>query len=385
VTRRNELPFSLQEYDDRLQKTLRRMEAAGVEVLLTSVPENIVYLTGYSTLGYFTYQILILTVDQKPILLTRALNVEKAEVDSCLENIEGYPDTEDPDDATYRVLAKYGLLKRRFGNQNDAWFFSVSRYKKLLRRLGVSDLTDCSGIIEHVRRIKSRAEIDYIRQAGRYCEASLRAAIEATRAGASENDVAAAAYHALYRAGSEFLGHEAQFVAGPAAGLGFECARRRLIAENDVVYMEAGATHNRYNCMLSRTVVVGKPAPKLIAMAEASRDALNAAKSAIRAGATSHDVDRAARSVIARAGFAKYFMHRTGYSIGIGLPPDWGEGRIMSINENDPTVLEAGMCFHLIPDLKAVHEGGAVFSEAVVVTENGHEPLTSFRQDLVFK
>jgi len=149
--------------------------------------------------------------------------------------------------------------------------------------------------------------------------------------------------------------------------------------------MEAGATHNRYNCMLSRTVVVGKPAPKLIAMAEASRDALNAAKSAIRAGATSHDVDRAARTVIAKAGFAKYFMHRTGYSIGIGVPPDWGEGRIMSINENDPTVLEAGMCFHLIPDLKAAQEGGAVFSEAVVVTENGHEPLTSFPQDLVFK
>lgn len=385
MTEANELPFSREEYAGRLDRVRRRMEEAGIEVLLTTVPENIVYLTGYSTLGYFTYQILILSLDQDPILLTRAINVEKAQVDSCLRLIEGYRDTDDPDAATHEVLERYRLLGKRMASQDDAWFFSVARYKKLLGRLGVADLADGSGLIEHVRRVKSPREIEYIRQAGRYCEASLRAAVEAAVPGASENDVAAAAYQAMYRAGSEFLGHEAQYVAGPAAGLGFECARRRPIRTDDVVYMEAGGTHNRYNCMLSRTVIVGQPDRKWIALAEASRDALNAAKGAIRAGVTSHEVDRAARTAMARAGCARYFTHRTGYSIGIGLPPDWGEGRIMSINENDPTVLEAGMCFHLIPDLKIVHEGGVVFSESVVVTERGHELLTDFPQEIFFR
>lgn len=379
------LPFSREEYASRLDKVRARMDAAGIEVMLTTVPENIVYLTGYSTLGYFTYQILMLSLAHDPILLTRAINVEKAQVDSCLRHIEGYADTEDADDATYRVLERYGLLGKRIGNQDDAWFLSVGRYKKLLRRLGVADLPDCSGIVEHVRRIKSAREIEYIRQAGRYCAASLRAAVEAARAGATDNDVAAAAYHALYQAGSEFLGHEAQFVTGPAAGLGFECARRRPIGQHDVVYMEAGGTHNRYNCMLSRTVIVGSPDPKWMAMARASRDALNAAKAAIRPGVTSHEVDLAARTAIGRAGFGRYFMHRTGYSIGIGVPPDWGEGRIMSINEHDPTILEAGMCFHLIPDLKVVHQGGVVMSEPVVVTATGHELLADFPQDIVVK
>ena len=376
------LPFTRDEYASRLARVRARMESAGIDVLLTTVPENIVYLTGYSTLGYFTYQILVVSLEHDPILLTRAINVEKAQVDSCLRNIEGYTDTEDPDDATYRVLERYRLLGTRISNQDDAWFFSVGRYKKLLRRLGVSDLPDGSGTIEQVRRVKSAREIDYIRQAGRYCESAMRAAIDAVTPGATENDVAAAAYGALYRAGSEFLGHEAQFVAGPAAGLGFECARRRPIRANDVVYMEAGGTHNRYNCMLSRTVVVGKPDPKLIAAAEASRDALEAAKAAIRPGVTSHEVDLAARTVMRKAGFARYFMHRTGYSIGIGVPPDWGEGRIMSINENDRTVLEPGMCFHLIPDLKFVNEGGVVSSESLAVTETGHELLSQFPREI---
>jgi Xaa-Pro dipeptidase len=385
VTEQTGLAFSREEYAARLARVRQGMEATGTEVMLTTVPENITYLTGYSTLGYFTFQVLILSLEHDPILLTRAINVEKAQVDSCLRQIEGYADTEDPDDATYAVLKKFGLLGKRISNQDDAWFFSVSRYKNLLRRLGVTDLPDGSGIIERVRRVKSLKEIAYIRQAGRYCAASLRAAIDAVAPGATDNDVAAAAYHALYKAGSEFLGHEAQFVAGPAAGLGFECARRRPIRANDVVYMEAGGTHNRYNCMLSRTVIVGKPDPKWMAMAEASRDALNAAKAAIRAGVTSHEVDLAARSVMRSADFGQYFMHRTGYSIGIGVPPDWGEGRIMSINANDPTILEAGMCFHLIPDLKVVHQGGVVLSESVAVTATGHELLTDFSQEIVVK
>lgn len=385
MTEPAELPFSREEYAHRLDQVRRRMDAAGIEVLLTTVPENIVYLTGYSTLGYFTYQLLVLALDREPILLTRAINVEKAQVDSCLRCIEGYQDTEDADLATHRVLEGYGLLGKRIANQDDAWFFSVARYKKLLRRLGVDDLADGSGLIEHVRRVKSPREVDYIRQAGRYCEASLRAAIAAAAPGATENDVAAAAYHAMYRAGSEFLGHEAQYVAGPAAGLGFECAKRRPIRADDVVYMEAGGTHQRYNCMLSRTVIVGTPDRKWIAMAEASRDALAAAVAAIRPGVTSHEVDGAARAVMGRAGLGRYFSHRTGYSIGIGLPPDWGEGRIMSINEHDPTVLEAGMCFHLIPDLKLVNQGGVVFSECVLVTETGHERLTEFPLEIFFK
>jgi Xaa-Pro dipeptidase len=385
MTVRNDLPFTVAEYGRRLDGVRRNMDQRGVDVMLTTVPENIVYLTGYHSLGYFTHQILIVPRHREPILLTRAINVDKARVDSCLQHIEGYRDTEDPNQATYDVLGKYGLIGQRIGSQDDAWFFSVARYKALRRRLAVEDLVDCSGVVEQVRRVKSPREIEYIREAGRYCAASLDAAIASVKPGVLETEVSAAGHHAMYRSGSEYPGHSPQFVAGAPAGLGFECAMRRAIQPNDVVYMEAGATHNRYNCMLSRTVIVGKPDPRWVAMCEASRDGLNAAKAKIRAGVTSAEVDFACREVIRRAGFAQYFTHRTGYSIGIGFPPDWGEGRIMSINEGDPTVLEAGMCFHLIPDLKATGEGGVVFSEAVVVTETGWDPLSAYPQEIFYK
>ena len=85
------------------------------------------------------------------------------------------------------------------------------------------------------------------------------------------------------------------------------------------------------------------------------------------------------------AGFVDGFEHRLGYSIGIGFPPDWGEGRIMSINENDPLVLEPGMCFHYIPDCKFPYQGGVVFSECLAVTETGYELLSDFASEIFYK
>ena len=381
------LPFVLGEYEARLAAVRRAVDAAGIEVLLVSAPENIVYLTGYHSLGYFTFQLLIVSLEAPPILVTRELNREKVLIDSCIERIEGYRDTDDPNDVTYAALAQHGLATKRIASQHDAWFFSVARYHALAARLGVAGLADGAGLVERARRLKSAREIAYIREAGRYGAASLDGAIDAVAPGVLETEVSAAAHDRLHRAGSEYLGHSAQFVAGTAAGLAFECAGRRPIGANDVVYMEAGGTHNRYNAMLSRTVMVGKPDRKWIAMAEASRDALAAAKAAIKPGVTSHEVDRAARETMRRAGFGEHFKHRTGYSVGIGFPPDWGEGRIMSINEDDPTVLEPGMCFHLIPDLKIAGPGGGgvVFSECVAVTEDGYAPLSEYSSEIVFK
>ena len=385
IPNREPLPFTDEEYAARLAAVRCNMEAAGVEVMLTAVPENIVYLTGYHSLAYFTFQLLVVPLDHPPILLVRGVARHKARIDSCLEHVVGYFDTVDPDEATYQLLSDYGLLGRRIGNQNDAWFFSPARYTKLVARLGFDELSDCSGLVETVRRRKSPREVEYLREAGRYCAASLEAAIDAVGPGVLETEISAAAHEALHRAGSEYLGHAAQFVAGPQAGLAFECAGRRPVAADDVVYMEAGGTHNRYNCMLSRTVIVGSPDPKWTAMAEASRDALEAAKAATRAGVTSHEVDRAGRKVMRDAGFLDGFEHRLGYSVGIGFPPDWGEGRIMSINENDPLVLEPGMCFHYIPDCKFPYQGGVVFSECLVVTETGYELLSDYPSQIFFK
>ena len=58
---------------------------------------------------------------------------------------------------------------------------------------------------------------------------------------------------------------------------------------------------------------------------------------------------RAARSIVEDAGLGDYWLHRTGYSMGVSFSPTWGEGEIMDLKANDPRTLVAGMVFHTVP------------------------------------
>jgi len=110
--------------------------------------------------------------------------------------------------------------------------------------------------------------------------------------------------------------------------------------------------------------------------------ALNAAIGAIRPGVTSASVDEACRRPIEAAGYEPYFRKRTGYSVGSAYAPSWGEGHIISLRKDDPTLLEPGMVFHMPPALRMPHRYGVGFSETVVVTESGCEVLTRYPREL---
>jgi Xaa-Pro dipeptidase len=131
-----------------------------------------------------------------------------------------------------------------------------------------------------------------------------------------------------------------------------------------------------------RTVVVNRPDQTCRRLEAVVREALEKAIAAIRPGTTCGEVDAACRDTIEAAGFGHGFRKRTGYSIGVAYAPDWGEGHIASLQPGDDTVLEPGMVFHLPPAIR-LPERCVGLSEIVLVTDPGHEVLTSFPRELL--
>ena len=82
-------------------------------------------------------------------------------------------------------------------------------------------------------------------------------------------------------------------------------------------------------------------------------------------------------------GWGDFNRIRSGYSIGISFPPDWGEGHILSLRAGEPRVLAPGMVFHLVPSLLIPGVGGFGVSDTVLVTESGCECLTQHPRELV--
>lgn len=105
------------------------------------------------------------------------------------------------------------------------------------------------------------------------------------------------------------------------------------------------------------------------------RTAQDAARTAVRAGASCSSVDRAAREVFERHGLDSYAIHRSGH--GIGLSPH--EPPYLRFDNDEP--LEKGMVVTIEPGIYVPGVGGFRHSDTAVVTSTGSELLTSFATD----
>lgn len=378
------LGFSLAEYrrrDDAVRQGMRRL---GIDALLVRGPENICYLTGYETPGYYKYHGLLLS-QEEPVLILRRFEEPNAWEFSWLARTVPIEDHEQPVQVTAQAIERMGLADKRIGVEKSGWFFSVEEYETLRSALPNATLVDASSAVERARVVKSEEEIAMMRRAARIADVATQAGIDAVAAGRTEDELAAEVHRVAILNGSEFMGLPPFVLSGERTCLPHGTWRGRTIRPGDHVYFEVSAAKFRYSAAIMRCVSVGEPNPRVRAMADAVIGGLEAGMAAIKPGVSCEAVDAACRSVIEKAGFGKYFTHRTGYSIGVNFPPDWGEGQILSLRRGEPTRLETNMTFHMVPLCLVYREVGVGFSATVRVTETGCEELTRLSRTLVVK
>ena len=104
--------------------------------------------------------------------------------------------------------------------------------------------------------------------------------------------------------------------------------------------------------------------------------AQKAAFDSIKPGVKALDVDRAARQLIAEAGFGEYFGHGLGHGIGLQIhEAPW-------LRPGSETVLEPGMVFTLEPGIYLPGWGGVRIEDNILVTSSGAEYLTGISREL---
>lgn len=376
-----EAAFEKAEFDRRVSRLRESMAGKGLDLLLTSGPENIFYLTGQQTPGYYMFQCLGIPAQGEPFLILRSLESMNARLKSVLTDIEGYADDAHPTAAVAASLKARGWSGKRVAIDRNSWFLTVNLYERLVQEFG--PLLDGSGLVEPLRRIKSAAELEQIERAAAANDAGMQAGLDATRMGASENDIAADIMAAAIRAGSEYLGMDPFVTSGPRGGVPHTTWRRRVIENFDLVALETCACYNRYHAALFRTVAIGKIPVEAEDMYKVCREGLDAAIEKLRPGNTCADVHNACQAVVDRHGYTAAYRKRTGYSIGISFSPDWGEGNILSLFHDVAVPLEPGMVFHVPAALRSYGKFTVAVSETVVVTKGAAKTLSRIGRDLI--
>ncbi len=385
------LPFSEGEFKRRLSSLRAIMGARGLEAIISFTPENLYYLTGHDSPGYYFYEACVVTLAQPPVNVLRRIEATNTLGRSWSRLAVSYEDREDPIQLTIELLHELGVLDKRIGVEAESWFVTPKRFSQLQRGIEQSggEVIDASGLIEGLRVIKSDEELAYIRAGARAVERAMRAAIGATHDGTDENEIAAATVAELIRAGGEYAGLPPVIASGPRTSLCHSTWSGRVVNRGDILNFELPGVVKRYCAALFRCGTIGPPVDEFVRMSGCVLETLEGVISAIRPGRTSNDVHSVHREVFAKHGYSDRLGHRTGYSLGINYPPDWGEGHIMSIWGADERPLEAGMVFHLVPGVLHLVPGerwlesyGLVISETVLVTDVGCEVVTDFPRDL---
>ena len=151
--------------------------------------------------------------------------------------------------------------------------------------------------------------------------------------------------------------------------------------EGEATIIELSGVYKRYHAPMARTVLLGKPDQLKIDTMKKTIEALQAGIDATKPGNKVDDVAQAFWKVLDKYGIEK--KSRTGYSIGIGYPPDWGE-HTLNIYKGDMTLLEPNVCLHMIAVMQ-FGDWGVEASEAIRVTDKGAELFCNMSKELHVK
>jgi ectoine hydrolase len=386
--------FTNQEYKSRLKKVQTSMQKKGIELLISQDPSNMNYLTGYDAWSFYYAQCVIIHVNaDEPICFVRNQDAGGAYIKTYLkdENIIKYHEKYihtwplHPYDALVDLIKDRKWDKLTVGLEMDSHYFTAYCYEKIKQGLPNAKIFDCERLVNWVRVVKSETEIKFMKAAAQITELGMKKAFDAINIGVRQCDAVSEIYTTLIKGTPEFGGDYSSIVPMIPTGKGTSASHltwsEDIFVDGEATIIELSGVNKKYHCPMARTILLGKPDQKKIDTMKKTNEALQAGIDSVKAGNTADDVAQAFWKVLDKYGIEK--TSRTGYSIGIGYPPDWGE-HTLNISKGDMTVLQPNVTFHMIAVMQ-FGNWGVEASEAIKVTDKGSELFCNFSKELHIK
>ena len=386
--------FTDEEYISRLKKVKDSMQKKGIDLLISQDPANMNYLTGYDAWSFYYAQCVLVHIDaDQPICFIRNQDVGGAYIKTYLreENIVQYSEKYihswplHPYDALVSFIKEKKWDNHSIGLEMDSHYFTAYCYEKIRKGLPNSKISDCERLVNWVRFIKSNAEIEFMRAAAIISQLGMKKAFDKIDPGVRQCDAVSEIYSTLIKGTKEFGGDYSSIVPMLPTGKGTSASHLTWTEDQfqvgEASIVELAGVNKKYHCPMARTIFLGKPDQEKIDTMKKTNEALQAGIDLVKPGNTANDVAQAFWKILDKYGIEK--TSRTGYSIGIGYPPDWGE-HTFNISKGDQTVLQPNVTFHMIAVMQ-FGSWGVETSEAIRVTGKGAELFCNFSRDLHIK
>lgn len=374
------LPFSREEHLSRQSRLRGTLKARGFDAMLVFAQESHYWLTGYDTGGSVFFQCSVVTADERPIvLLTRRPDLLQARQTSTIEDIRIWWDAEDANPARdlKGILEEMGLKRARIAvelNTHGLTGWNLWRLQKTLD--GFCTLDNDDHLIRKLRLVKSPAEIDYMRKAGRLLDESLKVVIDTARPGVMDSSLTAAYLKVVLEGGGDMPPNAPLFNSGARAVYGRGVSSPRRLEPIDQIIVEYPVAYRRYCCKTEWTILMGRATDRQKHMYETARSTMERMTEIARPGTTLGEIFDVHAEGLDAGGFRAHRFGATGYSVGCTWAPTSMDVPPM-IYSGNPTVCQPGMTlfYHvMIGDSDSGYAMGV--GHTLLVTEGAPEILT---------
>ena len=377
--------FTKEEFANRLQRTRAAIAAASLDWLLVIHPVSMRWLIGQDNKSYTAFQCLAVSAkSDKLVIFTREMERSEFELDTMVNEVRGYNgrEPEDPMQAFSTFSDELGLKKARVGMEVPSWYLNPHQYVRVKEILGEALVAEPSNLVHSLKLVKSPREIEYHRKSAAIAADALKALIATVAEGRTELELAAAAYHAILKAGSAIPASTMNLMTGERSCFVLGAPTERKQVKGDTGLVELGAAYRRYTSTLGRQWVLGKPTDRLRDLHKIVLEASDACMAEMRDGAPAIKPHEALKGVIAKYGMDHFRQHTSGYGMAPGFPPSWGEPPNMFGGSKD--VLRAGMVISVEPAVFIKEERmGVRLIDNCLITETGVELLSRTPRDLI--
>jgi Xaa-Pro aminopeptidase len=369
----------------RLARLRARFEAAGIDAYFGMRREHMRYLTGFvladgeekvaGTSGQFLVggEELVVLADSRYEIQARR-QAPAARIEEAPRNLAD----------AWAVLAG-SVGARRIGVEAGLVPYAV--WRRLEQAAPDVELVPIEGWLEADRAVKEPAELERVAAACAVADRALAGLLPQVRPGATEHDLALALEWSMRTSGAEAIAFEPTCLAGPNAALPHGSPSGSGIEAGRVVLFDFGAQVDGYRSDMTRTLFVGEPSERdlavyeLVARAQTAPIAqLEACVSGELALPSGRDLDAVARRVIDEDGRWAPFGHGLGH--GIGLQTHELPSLTLQALE---TPLPSPTVFSVEPGIYLENEMGVRIEDLVVVDAAAGrvERLTQFPREVL--
>lgn len=329
------LPFSLDEYADRLNRLRLRMDEANIDLLYLTAPESMYYLTGYRACWYGA---------QGPSSWPQYYGIAVHKDHDKVIHIDIPAETHYIDyisipSVDKRIISKRADLSFVVTTLSDEGWLSGSvgmefgSYRP--NRLTSQQLeggfcskgcnvVDATLILRELRKIKSPKEIEYHEKAGEILDAGYRKLAQEARPGMTELEAFGILNLAMHQAGGDPCAMPYSFASGSRAKAGGHVLpSNKVMQKGELFGADACGSYHQYHTNVCRVFSFGEPPAAIVSQFRIYEEAIKHVANVIRPGMTVDLLAQEMRAFYVDAGIWDQRNWVGGYELGIALAPDW--------------------------------------------------------------